>query len=87
MSTRTQSASERTMTPERAEFLYHKARGLAVKTGGPWVDQLRACMTDEEITYVKSVWQKMSFSASFIDAFFKILNEKEIKDGRDTVTD
>lgn len=57
---------------ERAQAIVDEAQQSA--RVGPWTDQMRIHMTDEEIVYVMAVWDCCPGSTSFMGAFSHIWN-------------
>lgn len=55
------------MTPERKHEIIAQAKAEA--THGPWSDQLRKQLTNDEIIRVTEFWYTMPLSASWVDAF------------------
>ena len=63
-----------TFGPERANEIMAQCKAKA--THGPWSDQLDKTLKVEEKAYVLSVWDTMPGNTSFLDAFFRILNNR-----------
>lgn len=55
-----------TITQERAREIVRQAKEKA--TCGPWVDQLNAVMSKEEISVVNRYWSGLPGSTSFYDS-------------------
>jgi hypothetical protein len=66
------------MTPERAREAIIQARLRCVSVLSPWSDQLKNTMTDEEIAYVRRVWDTMPGNTCFVDALFRVRDGKAI---------
>lgn len=63
------------MTPERCEEIVRLAKEHSLKgplRGFAWQDNIRDFLTEDEKNYVRSVWDKMSGSSCWWDAFTKI---------------
>jgi len=56
--------------PDRAQEIADAAH--AATTCGPWVDQIEDQMTDGELVFVLVIWDRLSGSSCWMDAFNRI---------------